>query len=450
MIFFPLVLACSQDLKSDLSSADSGLFEGAEWAYAPIVQNGQLLSQDLGHTCDVFDLIDDYRFLCIQSGRLSIVDESQATERELTTAVHVAGEWHQDHTWISIDGILHHYDTELKVVDIDIPVPIERMEAHGDTLWLWGIDRLFRIRQGILSEIALSDELRITDFTVGDTRLWLRTPWLVELDLLQEPLQVRSQSDAPIDDLQVDSESTLWWIADGRLYRQINDRPIEISLPSTPQALHGPQIWIQAETESYHFDAGTFTAYAIPASDTLQQDAHGRLIQTEAQQLMRHSSNRPVVVVGLPESVTTQHSVQLLPTDPDSIDTLRVWLDSTELPLEPNPWRLTLDPEQVESGEHLLRFWMASELGDAIDTQPLWFGELPDVNWSDVQAISETHCLSCHGGSTLTTLMDKEDWMTQIDSIIHEVSTEGMPLGGPYLSDADITTIRAWKAGGFQ
>ena len=38
----------------------------------------------------------------------------------------------------------------------------------------------------------------------------------------------------------------------------------------------------------------------------------------------------------------------------------------------------------------------------------------------------------------------------RIDEIISLVSTEQMPLGGPYLSDEEIVLIRAWKHGGFQ
>ena len=164
----------------------------------------------------------------------------------------------------------------------------------------------------------------------------------------------------------------------------------------------------------------------------------------------RVSIDRPVVVVSPSDTLTVQQDFRLLPSDPDSLDSLRVWLDSTELTVETNPWTITLDPEDFDVGAHELRFWTESELGDGIDTHPVWFGELPDVEWSDVEVISEDQCLSCHGGATLTTLVDRDDWITHIDTIIHEVSTEGMPLGGPYLSEADITTIRAWKAGGFQ
>jgi hypothetical protein len=50
----------------------------------------------------------------------------------------------------------------------------------------------------------------------------------------------------------------------------------------------------------------------------------------------------------------------------------------------------------------------------------------------------------------LTDLSTKEGWEQRIDLVIEQVSSNKMPLGGPYLSDDEITMIRGWKHGGFQ
>ena len=77
--------------------------------------------------------------------------------------------------------------------------------------------------------------------------------------------------------------------------------------------------------------------------------------------------------------------------------------------------------------------------------------ELPMVSWEeDVALINQSQCVECHGGSTQTVLVEKENWINKIDAIIDEVSLGVMPLGGPTLSEEEITTIRAWKQGGFQ
>ena len=80
----------------------------------------------------------------------------------------------------------------------------------------------------------------------------------------------------------------------------------------------------------------------------------------------------------------------------------------------------------------------------------MWVGELADVTWDGVAGISEEHCIHCHGGQTLTDLSGPSDWQNHIDSIIEVVTMQDMPLGGPYLTEDEITMIRAWKHGGFQ
>ncbi|MGC6507128.1 MAG: hypothetical protein ACON4U_01885 [Myxococcota bacterium] len=458
MVFVVILLSCVEQPFQE--SVDSGLFDSLQdtsHSFAPVIQEGQYLTENLGETCLDFDLIDDYRWLCIEETGVWLIDETTDAPIYLGQATHAGGTLVDGQMWVHLDGQLFTFDTELEPVHLDLPVPIERLVGASDSLWLWGINRLFQLRAGQLQEVVLSETLPIYDFGVGMSRLWVRTPWLVEIDISQPTYTVLSQSSTPIEDLQVDQEGSLWWISSDQLYRQdgLNTEdasaPVtSVDLPSPPLSLHGPMLWISTANAHYRVDGGIFYRFEKADGAEQQVDPQGRLIYPDGDSLMRTSLGRPVVVVSPSDTLTVQEVFYLLPSDPDTLDSLRVWLDTAELPVETNPWRITLDPEEFDVGAHELRFWTESDLGDGVDTHPIWFGELPDVQWSDVEQISEVHCLSCHGGATLTTLVDKSDWMRHIDTIIHEVSTEGMPLGGPFLNDSDITTIRAWKAGGFQ
>jgi mono/diheme cytochrome c family protein len=89
-------------------------------------------------------------------------------------------------------------------------------------------------------------------------------------------------------------------------------------------------------------------------------------------------------------------------------------------------------------------------MGDSLTEYPVWVGELPNVEWSEIEALSQEHCLRCHGGETLTDLTTAEGWEQRIERIIELVTAQDMPLDGEYLSDEEIILIRAWKHGGFQ
>ena len=190
--------------------------------------------------------------------------------------------------------------------------------------------------------------------------------------------------------------------------------------------------------------------YPLVAEGMVGVDEYGRMLQVREGSFRRHSGDRPVVVVGLPESVTVATTVRLLPSDPDSVDALRVWVDAAEVPVTGPPYAITIDPEMLDAGEHTLRLYTESDRGDALSERGVWIGELSDVAWDQVAGISQEHCLHCHGGQTLTVLSSPTDWEHHIDTIIEVVTMQDMPLGGPYLTEDEITTIRAWKHGGFQ
>jgi hypothetical protein len=179
-------------------------------------------------------------------------------------------------------------------------------------------------------------------------------------------------------------------------------------------------------------------------------DDYGRMLQIREGELRRHSAGRPIVVAGLSDSLMVSETVTLLPSDPASLGALRVWVDDRPLALSEDPFRVTLNPEDLAEGEHRLRFFAESSKGDSMTEQSVWVGELSSVEWPSIQALSDQHCARCHGGETLTDLSTADGWERRIDSIIDVVTAQEMPLGGPYLNDEEIIMIRAWKHGGFQ
>ena len=120
------------------------------------------------------------------------------------------------------------------------------------------------------------------------------------------------------------------------------------------------------------------------------------------------------------------------------------------LALHEAPFQVTVDPELLSEGEHTLRFFTESSKGDSLTEQSLWVGELSEILWPEIEALSEAHCARCHGGETLTDLSTADGWEQHIETIIDVVTDQEMPLGGPYLSNDEIIMIRAWKHGGFQ
>jgi hypothetical protein len=103
------------------------------------------------------------------------------------------------------------------------------------------------------------------------------------------------------------------------------------------------------------------------------------------------------------------------------------------------------------AGIHEIRVLIETTEDSFLEMMPFINKELPSVSWEeDIAPLNQAQCLECHGGSTQTVLVEKENWILKIDEIIDEVSSGVMPLGDTTLSEEEILIIRAWKQGGFQ
>lgn len=410
------------------------------------------LLTELVDSCSSAVSIDAHRYLCATPQGVHYRDEVSTEAIPLGAYSSIAAAAVGEQTLISLDGAVGWFDgAELTPLDWLAPVPIETMDRVGETVWMTGVGRLFRIQGGVVSEIAVDDSPTIYAHAVTDDRLYLSVPELVSLDLGSAALETRTVWNQAVQSIAADANGAIWFVADEQLFvRRGEEEPVEVWMPEPVEAVVGPTIWVQGETELYRYENGAFTVHPIVAAGMVGVDSVGRLLQVREGTLRRHSVGRPVVAVGLSDSVMVAETVTLLPSDPDSVEELRVWIGAKELAVSTEPYRVTVDPELLAVGEHQLRFFTQSEKGDSLTSESVWVGELDDVQWGEIEALSEQHCARCHGGETLTDLSTASDWEHHIDAIIDVVMMQEMPLGGPYLTESEIVSIRAWKHGGFQ
>lgn len=416
------------------------------------IKDGALLTE-LVSTCSGVTPIAAHQFLCRDEADVWFIDETQQEPFFIGTHAVTAAVQTTSGVMMALDGETLLWDgAELHPIAVPVPVPIEFMTlAPTDTIWLSGAGRLFQLRDNSVTEISLPEHPTIHTFAAAEEVIHLAVPELVTVSLTSPALSVVSVWNTAVTAMAVSDAGDLWLVASGRLYLKRGDaEPVEIDMPETILDVVGPEIWVQGSRSVYRFHDGGFTSFPLVGDGMVGVDAYGRLLQVREGQLRRHSSDRPVVVAGLSDSVMVAETITLLPSDPQSLDALTVWVDDMPLLVDESPFQVTVDPEILSEGEHALRFFTESSRGDSLTEHGFWVGDLPEVDWSEVESISGEHCIRCHGGETLTDLSTAEGWEHHIETIIDVVTAQEMPLGGPYLSDDEIVTIRAWKHGGFQ
>jgi len=445
-----LMFACS-DQQDDSADAVVSANETPPLAFETWFDEGVLLTEQVS-TCSSVNPVLAHQFLCRDDTSVWFVDES-VPDPFFIGAYESAAAVHADLGVIMVlDGDAFVFDgAYLEPLGLPVPIPVETMGTAGGAIWMSGVGRLFRLVDGVVNELAVDGYPSIHGFTATDTQLHLAVPELVSMSLADEDPVVEALWDHPVTALAVDDTGDVWLVADEILYlKRGESEPIEVQMPEPVHNVVGPTIWIQGTSSVYQFHDGGFTAYPLAAEGMIGVDDYGRLLQVQEGQLRRHSADRPVVITGLSESLMVAETITLLPSDPDTLGSLSVWVGDMPLEVDEEPYQVTIDPEQLAEGAHNLRFFAESAIGDSLTEYPVWVGELPDVAWPEIDALSQAHCARCHGGDTKTDLVTKEDWERDIESIIDMVTAQDMPLDGPYLSDEEIILIRAWKHGDFQ
>jgi len=392
--------------------------------------------------------------------QLWFVDESLGESEGLATGQTFDSTVHDDTILLVLDGVLYSYSDELheQAVNDLLQGGIDTIASSGTNLWMLGGGQLFRYTGSVLTQVRFDGVSHISSFAVStDGVIWMAAPWLIAYDSNSGDV-VESDASMMVRDLCLDSSSTLWVMGEDQLLavRQDGERAsfeLGVALTDIRCSPQHTDVWFNSEVGAIHYRQGVFSSVDIPEGQWQDVDARGRLLVSVPQGIVRASTGRPVVTVGLDwnEQIFAKRDVELIPTDSDSVTELEAWIGDHRLEVDPDRWETSIDPVDFEVGQQSLRFVVVTDEGVDIDEHPLILGELPDVTWdSDVLPLSEEHCSECHYGATATRLELKSDWQWQIDAVIQEVSRDSMPLGGPYLTEEQIAVIRGWKAGGFQ
>jgi hypothetical protein len=397
-------------------------------------------------------VINEHLLLVRTSDSTFILDERDGSKQDIGLFSSISATEFNDLIVVALDGIVFTVvNNTLEPLFDSFQVPIDSLSVEGDDLWLFGAGRLFRWSDNVLVEFSLPEYDFIYSYTAAEDRLWIATPWLIEIDLNGDSSEVSEVYEYSVDSLTNDVDGNVWFVSNEGLWVIPPDKlPLSYDITVPVLEVLGPEIWIRTDNSAYFFDKGRFSNHSIATGDWKDVDKHGRLVQLDNGIIKRHSIGRPVVVVGLSEFVMVQERVQLLPSDPETVTNIRVWLNQQELSVDADPWEVDVNPEGLDAGEHTMRIVCESSDDTTIDEQNIVVADLPYTEWNQIEAISDQYCLSCHGGESLTYLVTKEDWEQNINDIIEQVSVYEMPLGGPYLSVEQIAQIRGWKQGGFQ
>jgi len=420
------------------------------WVDLP-VSEGTHLTEVVG-TCTAAAVARPYEVACVQDGRALWFDPTQSAPLDLGPASEVAAVSVDGVPWVRLDDALVALHDGVPVpLDLGLPVPVTHLQQAGGSIWLSGAGRLFEVRGRTVHEVKLEGVSAITAFAASSRTLYVATPELVILSRDAEGLSVDQAWPHPVSHLAITEDDVLWALVDGVPHVRADDHaPLPVALSEPIHALHGPHIWMVADSGLFHVDGRSLTHHPMDTTGTLAVDDLGRVLQLSGDTLVRHAVGRPVAVVGLPDVLEVRLDVQLLPTDPDSLTGLSAWVNDQSLPVDPVTSQATLDPDLLPEGEGELRIFTESPLGDHLDVHPIFVGGLPDVTWEQVDVINQASCVACHGGDTATRLETADDWRIHIHTILELVNSGEMPLGGPPLSEDDIVTIRAWQHGGFQ
>lgn len=345
-----------------------------------------------------------------------------------------------------------------------LPVPISSIQAERSVLWFFGADHLFRWQDGQIRQLRFEDSSSASSFlsafhVAANGELALSIPELMLVDAQNQPAKVMEHHP---DILPTSIQSTLagdLWVADSSATlrrRDANGKWSDLLLASPINTLMASpmasKLWIELSLGTLVYEDGVLCEAELPDGEKLAVDSLGRMLVKAEQRLLRVAIDRPVAVVGMMpgESLSILKELQFLPTNSSTLTALSVWVGNQQLELDEDPLRAIINPDDYPVGEHQLRIFSQGDEGTTARFFPFITGDLPTVLWEELELMLVEKCLSCHSADALLPLHTKELWQHNIDSILSEVSTQSMPLGGPYLTEEEIISIRGWKYGGFQ
>ena len=456
MIIFLLSCASQQDIASDTTpiaeetQTENGFPISFSAAESSVVMenlpNGQSFSSIHSHT------------LFFSSNDEVYAQREPESPSLVTAGTNVHAHSFQESFLLSIDGTLY-----IQAEDEWLVSPLSQINGHTtesiystqETLFLLGAGQLHSWSEGSARQISIPEQT-ILDIALQGTSVILRTPKLYSYNT--QTKETSTLWAEPVFALSVDAQGTIWFAQDQTLYKKDTSGILSsFLLPSDITNLmanpKGQGLWIQTLDSHYFYRNQEFQDVGWIEQNWLDVDEHDRLIIGDGTHVQRISIDRPTVIQGLNknDALTTRKDLVLLPSDPESVQSLQVFLSGTELNVQESDWSFQLTPDLFATGTHDIHIVQHTEEESHLTIHPFINQELPVVFWEEeIQPLHEETCASCHGGATETALTSKEEWIQNIDIIIDVVSAQSMPLGAPPLTEEQITTIRAWKQGGFQ
>lgn len=342
---------------------------------------------------------------------------------------------------------------------------VRQLGWQGQSLYLGGPGGLHRWKFGAIEELQGEGPLT-GPFATGGKLGGAPVVWAAgeeELLALGEPAWTvwdQLQTEGPPESIAVDSSGAVVAVLDGLVLRGVEGKWKAWELPSPIEKVFAhpdaPGVYLAAIDALYWLEGEEFSALTVPDGVFMPEgaagvDQRGGLLLTSHDGISRLEVHRSVGLVGLysGEELAGARTVTLLVSDAEALKSLNVTLNGTALTVVENT--VQVDPSGLTAGQaHSLKVkgsWAEEDAEAELSFQVA----LPDVaTWSlHIRPLYQDHCAKCHGGSSVTILRERQDWIDEIDPILAEVRAARMPLGGPALTATQIALIQVWKDGGF-
>jgi hypothetical protein len=357
-----------------------------------------------------------------------------------------------------------------------------RVEPGGPAqLWLAGDESLLLWRDGELSSVALAElptagvALAWGGSVGGLEALWAASEQGVVALRVQgsQVSGILQKNDLTrFDGLAVDTFGSVW-VGEGDLLwrRDVAGEWTAFRTPFEVRALGcapgSNDLWLETDEGLFHQEGSTFSPVGDgDAGRLLGVDPSGRALFSTDAGLLRVAVGRPTLFTGIAdwEELEGPTDVRMHPSAPDLLASLTVSLDGETVGADVEGlWDpevdLTLDPLALENGPHQLSAVATySDREDAFESSLTFVvGPFVPPTWSeDLHPVFVEHCRRCHdSGGALAAGVDlpldsAEDWQANIEAILRLVQDGTMPSEeDEALSDEEVQTIRAWRAGGF-
>ncbi|MBV72280.1 MAG: hypothetical protein CMH52_13225 [Myxococcales bacterium] len=308
---------------------------------------------------------------------------------------------------------------------------------------LTDVDLSFQTARSAIGRYLDEDVIWLSDgrvlMAIGETDAW-RFEWPKPLDWIttsRAGLWVATGSELQL--LAPDGGLTVWAKPDGA--------STGLGSPTSDN------LWLSSGFVLYQWDGDALRERPdAPDHSTLKIDAGGALYLATAVGIEKVLGRRFVTISGLADEdrVTTRTVITIDPSESGSVATVKATLDGL-IDVDINStegWVLELDPMEVGPGEHQLTVEIDYTDGLVLEQTIAFWG--PPAWIEDIEPISETYCIACHGdGGSAHRMVSRDTWMAEITWIIDDIETGRMPYGLPRLSDELIEVVRGWQESGF-